>query len=214
MQTITPTTTLEHSFSPVKLPLNSQLSLFPDSMRPHSKVSSQIIRGNRDKVWRDTRYYGVSSYRRILPRELFIKRYDRIRECLQTVLRLPPAEREFTLRAARFGSYYGQCYAKIATLCQEPGCSKATAFRVLRKLQDQGLVTVIPRYLEPYRRQISSLILFHKLFLLIARYLAEHGQAFLEKWLTPYLALSWPLFWSWRGGWITPSARTAPLNCT
>lgn len=177
-------------------PLDSQLPLIPDMMIHHSKALHKYIYGNKERVWRETAYYGVSSSYRILPKELFFKRFDQIRQFLQNVLGLPTAEREFTLRASRFGAYYGNCYAKIATLCKDPGCSKATAFRVLRKLQDQGLVTVIPRYLQPYRRQISSLILFHRLFLLIARYLAEHGQRFHQEWLKPVLAMSGRDFWS------------------
>lgn len=200
--------TLEQPFTFVKSSINSQLPLFSDSMTHHSKAYPRAIIGNRDKVWGETRYYGMSSYRRILPKELFFKRYDRIRECLERVLGLSTAEREFTLRAARFGSYYGNCYAKISALCEEPGCSKSTAFRVLRKLKEQGLVRVIPRYLQPYRRQISSLILFHRLFLLIARYLAEHGVGFLEEWLKPALAMPGRLFWSQI--YLTPGVRAGP----
>lgn len=196
-------------FCPVKSPINTQLPLPLPPVSRRVRHHSILIIGNRDKVWRETRYYGVSTSYRYLPKELFFKRYDRIREFLECVLGLPPAEREFTLRASRFGAYYGNCYAKIATLCEEPGCSKATAFRVLRKLKDQGLVTVIPRDLKPYRRQISSLILFHKLFLLIARYLAEHGHQFYEKWLKPYLSMSGSLFW---GSVATSFADSSPPN--
>jgi len=181
----------------------------------HSNPFPRVIRGNRKEVWEETRYYGVSSSYRFLPKELFFKRYDRIREFLKGVLGLSTAEREFILRGMRFGSYYGQCYAKISTLCQEPGCSKATAFRVLRKLEDQGLVTRIRRYLQPNRRQISSLILFHKLLLLIAKYLAEHGQRFVEEWLLPILRLPWAAFWEISVRWDcnSPPALTGLPLC-
>jgi hypothetical protein len=62
-------------------------------------------------------------------------------------------------------------------------------------LKEQKLVKVIHRILDPFRRQISSLILFHGLCLLISRYLAEHGVAFYEKWLQPYLAMPGWKFW-------------------
>lgn len=187
---------LAHLFQPVKPDINSQFPLFSGSMTHHSKAKNLYIIGTRDKVWKETRYYGVSSYRRILPKELFLKRYDQVRDCLKFVLGLPTAEREFTLRAVRFGSYYGNCYAKISTLCQEPGCSKSTAFRVLRKLKEQKLIKVIPRIITPFRRQTSSLILFHELFLLIAKYLAEHIAHIWPDWIMPVLNTPWPELWN------------------
>lgn len=191
---------LEHLCDSVKPGINSQLPLFPDSMIHHNKARPLLIRGNLKKVYEDTRYFGVSSYRRILPKELFFKRYDQIRDCLKSVLGLPTAEREFTLRASRFGSYYGYCYAKISTLCEEPGCSKATAFRVLRKLKEQELIEVIPRIITPFRRQTSSLITFHNLFLLIAKYLAERIAHIWPDFLMPVLRIPWPDFWSFLEG--------------
>jgi len=208
MKSATQDSTLTQPFNPVKPPNSDIGSSTSDSVRHHSNLVPKKIKGNREKVWGDTDYYGVSSYRRILTKDLFFKRYDRIRKCLEGVLGLTPAEREFTLRAARFGAYYGSCYAKISTLCQEPGCSEATAFRVLKKLKDRELVTVIPRYLDPYRRQISSLILFHNLFLLIAKYLAERGGFVWDKWLLPWVRLPWPQFW--QKITTSPEARAGP----
>lgn len=195
---------LAHPFQSVNSALNTQLPLFPESMIHQRNSHKYIIRGNITEVRRQTSYYGVSKARRALSPQLFFKRYDQIRDCLESVLGLSIAEREFTLRAATFGAYYGNCYAKISTLCQEPGCSKATAFRVLRKLKDQHLIEVIPRILTPFRRQISSLITFQKLFLLIARYLAEHGAQFFERWLQPYLSMPGCQFWSRKLVWRTP----------
>ena len=188
--------TLAQAFFPVKSQLNSQLPLLPDSMRHHSKDSPQVIRGNRYKIWRETRYYGVSSDYRILTKNLFLKRFDNVRDFLKLVLGQPIAEREFTLRLLRLWSYYGKCYLKIADLCTEPGCSKATAFRTLRKLKEIGLVQVIQRFLLPYRRQISSLIRLDGLLLVIARYLAEHGAFVIPGWLKATLALPGSQFWS------------------
>jgi len=176
-----------------------QLPLFSSGSKPvthHSKALPKQIRGNRDKVWRDTSYYGVSSDYRILTKGLFTKRFDYIRDFLKFVLGLSIAEREFTLRLLCLWAHYGKCYPKIAQLCEEPGCSKATAFRALRKLKEVGLIEVIQRFLTPYRRQISNLYLLHGLLLLIARYLAENGTHFWEKWLEPYLQLPGTAFWA------------------
>lgn len=212
MKTFTPSK-LAHPFANVKSQLNTQLPLFPDSVIYHSNLSHLVIRGNRGKVWRETRYYGVSSEYRILTKSLFLKRFDNVRNFLEFVLGQPIAEREFTLRLLCLWSHYGKCYPKIAELCKEPGCSKATAFRALRKLKEIGLVEVIQRFLLPYRRQISSLIRLDGLILLIARYLAEHGQPFYEKWLKPYLTMPGREFWSSgiNGIWNAPSLMSKIL---
>ena len=186
---------LEHPLGIVKSPQLPLLNLPPDSMTPHSNSHIYSIRGNRDKVWRETRYYGVSYDYRVLTKGVFFKQFDRVREFLQDVLGFSVGERDFTLGTLEYWAHYGNCYAKIADLTHKPGCSESTAHRALRKLKNMGLARVIERYLEPRRRQISNLLLLHKLLLLIARYLAEHGVPFLQKWLKPYLRLPGSIFW-------------------
>ena len=196
MQTMITTPTLAQVLDTVKPDMNSQLPLLPDSVRHHSNPHNLYIRGNRDKVWRETRYYGVSSDYRILTKELLLKRFDKVRDCLKFVLDLPTAEREFILRMLRLWAYYGKCYPTVASLCQEPGCSKATAWRALDKLKSCGLIQTINRYLEPYRRQISNLYILHGLLLVIAKYLAEHIPHVWPDELKPIFHLTWPGLWS------------------
>lgn len=199
MQTIQPSETLAQPFCPVKF-INSQLPLpFSKGLRHHSNLSSKIMIGNRDKIWKVTGYYGVSSYYRILTKGLFIKRRDQVRDFLEYVLGFTVAQRDFTLRLLEFWSHYGKVYPKIALLCEEPGCSKATAWRTVAILEGLGLIERVNRIMKPTRRQISNLYLLHKLLLAIARYLAEHGVAFWEKWLTPYLTMPARQFWSFQG---------------
>jgi len=212
MKAITPATTLEHPFPPVKS-INYQPPLFSlGSMTPHSNASHKWIRGNREKIWREMSYYGVSLDYRVLTKGLFIKQFDHIRGFLQGTLGLTAKQREVIFALLKLWVHYGKCYPTVAMLCREAYCSKSTALRILKLFDDLGFIEVVHRDLKPYRRQISNLYLLHKLLLLIARYLAEHGHAFREKWLTPYLAMPGALFWSWRGGLITPSARSAPLS--
>lgn len=195
MQSIATSPNLAQPFSFVNPHLNTQLPLFPNSMTPHSNSHIYGIRGNLDKVRKDTSYYGVSWDHRVLTKGVFIKQRDRVRDFLQNTLGFSVGDRDFTLGTLEYWAYYGKCYAKIADLCRKPGCSESTAHRALSKLKNLGLVVVIERYLEPRRRQISNLFLLHKLILVIARYLAEHGQRFAEKWLEPYLQLPGAVFW-------------------
>uniref|UniRef100_A0A6M3LV62 Putative DNA binding, helix-turn-helix domain containing protein n=1 Tax=viral metagenome TaxID=1070528 RepID=A0A6M3LV62_9ZZZZ len=201
--------TVEQPFSLVKSPINSQLPLFPNSMTPHSNFHIYSIRGNIDKVRRLTSYYGVSYDHRVLTKGVFLKQFDRVRDFLKYVLGFSVGERDFTLGLLEYWAYYGKCYPKIADLTHKPGCSESTAHRALRKLKDLGLARVIERYLEPRRRQISNLLLLHKLLILIARYLAEHGVAFYEKWLKPYLTMPGREFWSQI--FLAPGDRAGPL---
>ena len=204
--------TVAQTFCSVKSQFNTQLPLLPDSLRHHSNYTRKRIVGNRGKVWRETGYYGVSSYYRILTKGLFIKRRDQVRDFLKDVLGFTVAQRELTLRLLEFWSHYGKVYPKIALLCEEPGCSKATAWRTVAILEGQGLIERVNRIMKPTRRQISNLYLLHKLLLLIARYLAEHGQAFYEKWLQPYLVLPGRLFWG--GIYRVLEARVGPGGLT
>ena len=187
--------TLAQPFLYVKPALNTQLPLIPVSMTPHSNSHIYGIRGNIDQVRKLTGYYGVSSYYRVLTKGVFLKQFDHVRDFLQHVLGFSVGERDFTLGVLEYWAHYGNCYAKVADLTHKPGCSESTAHRALRKLKNMGLASVIERYLEPRRRQISNLLILHKLLILIARYLAEHSVAFLEKWLQPYLRMTGQMFW-------------------
>mgnify|MGYP001572091397 CR=1 FL=1 len=175
--------------------INTQLPLLPRTMIHHSNAYPHYIRGNKDIVWRDTSYYGVSTSLRVLSPQLLFKRFNLVRKFLEGTLGLSPAQREVTLRLIRFWAYYGKVYPKEPQICGEPGCSKATFWRTIKHLQDVGLITVIHRFLTPYRRQISNLYRLDKLILLIAKYLAEHGVSLPARWLKPYLQLPWPQLW-------------------
>ena len=186
---------LAHPCYDVKFPTEVQLPLFPSSMIHHSNHRTISIKGNKEFIWYKTRYYGVSRAQRVISPQFLLKKFDYVRDLLELVFCLTPAQREVTLRLLRLWAYYGQVYPKEAKITEEPGCSKATFWRTIRILEDLGLIRVINRYLTPYRRQISNLYRLDKLVLAIARYLAEHGQVFYEKWLKPYLQLPGSAFW-------------------
>ena len=70
-------------------------------------------------------------------------------------------------------------------------------------LQDMNLLKVVRRFLIRAEAQISNLYLLDNLLIVIARYLAEHGTGFLEKWLQPYLTMPGLKFW--RQIWLLPA---------
>jgi len=139
--------------------------------------------------------YGVSPERRVLSRGLFLKRFDYVRDCLKHALGLTACQREVVLRLLRFWVYYGQVYAKEWQITEDPGCSKATFWRTIRLLESLGLMTVSNRFILREHAQVSNLYRFDKLLIAIARYLAEHGTPFLEKWLEPFLTMTGRDFW-------------------
>lgn len=219
---------VSQKFDPVKSPNNYQPPLFSDSMIHHN-VSPlphrYIIRSYKDL---STSPYGVSSSRRILSPQLLLKRYDQVRDFLEGTLGLTTAQREVVLRLLRYWAYYGKVYPKACSIAHDssrvvaarygfikespldctgqPGCSKATYWRTIKLLKELGLIHVINRFLiRPYA-QISNLYRLDKLVLVIARYLAEHGTRFWEKWLEPYLELSGSLFWTGVGTGCTDSS--------
>lgn len=197
--TSVPSTNLAHPFDTVKPSSNNSYSHSPRPMIHHSKPFPNSISGNRKVLSRETGSYGVSRTRRLLSPELLRKKHDHVWSCLAGPLGLTLAQREVTMRLLRLWAYYGLVYPKESTITEDPGCSKATFWRTIGLLKDRGLVTVINRHLTPFRRQTSNIYRLDKLVMLIARYLAEHGTAFLEKWLRPYLAVPGVLFWglSW-----------------
>ena len=152
--------------------------------------------------------YGVSPTYRVLSPGLFLKRYDRIRDCLECVLGLTPSQREVVLRLLRLWAYYGHVYPKEATITELPGCSKSTFWRTIKTLRETDLIAVVNRFVIRPHAQISNLYRLDRLIVLLARYLAEHGVRFLEKWLEPYLSIPGRLFWT--EIWRTPAARAGP----
>ncbi len=186
---------LEQSFSPIKS-IKNFISEFPDNPMIHHKVSPNppgyiiVTRKNLSSS-----PYGVSQSHRVLSPSLFIKKYDYIRDCLKYVLGLTTAQREVTLRLLRLWAYYGQVYPKEAQITELPGCSKATYWRTIRLLKDCALLEVVNRYVLRPHAQISNLYRLDRLCILLARYLAEHGVGFLEKWLQPYFSMSGSSFW-------------------
>ena len=196
MPLTSPSTKVAQPFDPVKS-LNSQLPLpFSDSMIHHKERSlrSYII-VSYTSMYQDKRY-GVSSAYRVLSPQVFFKKFDRVRECLEYTLGLTVSQREVTLRLLRLWAYYGQVYPKETQITGEPGCRKATYWRTIGILKRLGLVDVINRHVIRPHSQISNLYRLDRLVLLLARYLAEHGHHFSEEWLTPVLTMPGRLFWS------------------
>lgn len=123
------------------------------------------------------RSYGVPQARRILTLGIFHKRHNDIRWLLIS-LGLENKERDAILGLLRLHIYYGKVYPKAADLAEGENISRRTFWRAVARLRDLELLEVINRYFN--HRQISNLYRFDKLVLMIARYLAEHGQAFNE----------------------------------
>jgi len=140
-------------------------------------------------------HYGVSSSNRVLTPGLLLKKFDYIRDYLQYTLGLPTAQRAVILRLLPLWAYYGSVYPKETQITKLPGCSKATFWRTIKVLESIGLIRVVNRYLMRPQAQISNLYLLHNLIVVIARYLAEHGQNFKEKWIRPFLIMPGSQFW-------------------
>jgi len=208
MSTTHSPTTVAQPFWPVKpsipsipsIPSNPVIHHKPQVPHNYLIVSySSIDSGKR---------YGVSRSHRVLSPGLFIKRFDYIRDCLQYVIGLTVAQREVTLRLIRLWAYYGNVYPKESQVTELPGCSKATYWRTIKLLKEMALVTVVNRYVIRPHAQISNLYRLDRLALLLARYLAEHGTRFWEKWLRPALAMPGQQFWSQI--WLAPGDRAGP----
>lgn len=192
-----PQSSVEQSISNVNHLVNSQLPLFPESMIHHKQPIPSSSRIVYKRGLFPSQPYGVSRSRRILSPNLLMKKYDLVRECAINILQFSVGEREVVLRLLRLWAYYGHVYPKESQITAEPGCSKATYWRTVRKLRELELITVINRFIIRPHAQISNLYKFDRLLLIIARYLAEHGVAFYERWLRPYLAMPGYQFWPW-----------------
>ncbi len=208
MEAINSPTTVAQTFCPVKSTINSQLPLFPDSMIHHKVTLPRIVGNTLEDIVERGKRYGVSSSYRVLSPQLFLKQFDRVRDCLEYTLGLTVSQREVALRLLRLWAYYGNVYPKEAQITGQPGCSKATYWRTIRILESRGLVNVINRFIIRPHAQISNLYRLDRLVLLLARYIAEHGEAFSEAWLQPYLTMPGREFWSliFRG----PGDRAGP----
>ncbi len=208
MQATNLISTLEQSFLPVKSTLNTVLISSSNSMI-HHKVSPNlpqyIVVTYRNL---SSPPYGVSQSRRVLSPQLLLKKHDYIRDCLKYVLGLSCSQREVVLRLLLLWAYYGKVYPKESTITEQPGCSKATFWRTIKLLKELGLIHVIPRFVIREHAQISNLYRLDRLVLLLARFLAERGQAFYEDWLRPALAMPGRQFWSQI--FLTPGDRAGP----
>ena len=206
MKKFTISNTLAQSFWPVKS-FNSDIGSYsPDSMA-HHKVSLS----HKKKLivsYSDTRGkpYGVPSPYRFFSPELLRKKFHLIRDCLTSPLRLSTAQRSATLELLTLQAYYPTVYPKASQIADQSGCSTRTFWRTIRRLEELGLVQRVPRFVFRPHAQISNLYLLKKLIILIVRYLAEHGVAFWEKWLKPYLTMPGSQFWRTILGDLSPSS--------
>ncbi len=206
-----------HPFESVKSPINIQLPLIPRTMIHHNVDFYRDTIVYSSKGHRLPQGYGVSSSLRLLSPGLLLKRLDQVSDCLEHIIGLSQAQREVVLRLLRLHAYYGQVYPKADEIaCNRqriyqarmgftsedslnctgnPGCSHATYWRTIRKLKDRGLLQVVNRFIIRPHAQISNLYKLDRLLILIARWLAEHGEHFAAKWLEPYLHMAGSLFW-------------------
>lgn len=208
MNKLTLPNTLAQMFSPVKSANSAILSPANNPMIHHKvpiSITKPIIVSYSNL---GTSPYGVSRSQRIITPSLFIKKFDYIRDCLQRVLGLTTAQREVALRLLRLWAYYGLVYPKEATITEEPGCKKATFWRTIRLLKDDGLITVHNRYVLRPHAQISNLYRLDRLALVIAKYLAEHIAYRWPEYLGPVLRIPWPDFWSVEASY--PRIRAGP----
>lgn len=193
--------------------LNSLPFTLPSASMIHHNVSTNVP--NKIivtyKRYREKRYAVSSSYR-ILTKGLLLKKFDLVRDCLEYVLGLPPARRHVILELLRYHAYYGSAYPKESTITEGPACSKATFWRAIRELKERGLITIHNRYVIRPHAQISNLYRFDKLLIMIARYLAEHGVDFLEKWLQPYLSMPGHSFWPYIQSYSSPCLVSSPFT--
>ncbi|MBA7659674.1 hypothetical protein ES703_67661 [subsurface metagenome] len=136
--------------------------------------------------------YGVPTERRLLSPGIFNKKFDRIRDYLVTI-DLTPSERQIVLQLLRLYAYYGKVYPKASEFSPLPGSSIRTFWRAVAKLEELGLVDRINRYL--HHLQISNAYRLDKLILILARWLAEHGYPFTDKFTLAILRLTDRSFW-------------------
>ncbi len=213
-------TSLAQQFWSVKSQVNTQLHLFPELMIHHKLRSNGLIK--EYLLYREgiDRTYDVSKTYRILTPSLLNKRYDNVRRCLSDVVGLTKAQTRVALNLLRFWAYYGQITPRASTIAGEYDetpqmavwraehnmgapphrgeVGTATVWRTVRRLSELGLMRAIPRRRIHPHAKISTFFNLTGLLIVIARYLAEHGVQFFEKWLKPYLSMPGSQFWQ---GW-------------
>ena len=136
--------------------------------------------------------YGVPACRRLLTAGIFNKKFDLIRDYLQS-LGLTLCERQIAMNLIRLYCYYGLVYPKATLFTEERGCSRRTFWRAVAKLEELGLLDRINRYL--HHLQISNAYRLDKLILILARYLSEHGYSFTDNFTRILLRLTDNSFW-------------------
>ncbi len=230
MPVIKPDTILEHSFAPVKSPVNGRSSPGPEPMTHHKVFPVPRYKQVLTYSTVGNSRYGVSQSRRILPPGILLKRLDIIRRCLAGTLGLSPVQVEVTVRLLRLYAYYGRVYPKASQVAGEPdvtpqmtawraeqglgaprksyGCSRATFWRTIKILEELGLVEITSRYVMRPHAQISNLYRLDQLVLVLARYIAEHGRLDRADWLIPALTMPPRLFWSFLSR--APGDRAGP----
>ncbi len=97
------------------------------------------------------------------------------------------------LNLLRLYCYYGKVYPKAAAFADQRGCSKRTFWRAVASLEELGLIDRINRYL--HHLQIANAYRLDKLILVLARWLAEHGYQFTDKFTLALLQLTDNSFW-------------------
>ncbi len=133
--------------------------------------------------------YGVPPPSRVITKGQLHQHHDLIRRFLKYDLGLPTAQREAVFRLITMATHYTHVYPKAAQVAQTLGCSKRTFWRAVAALREQGMITVVNRFLIQEEAQISNLYLLTRLLLAISRYLHDHSVRFQQKWLQPLLAL-------------------------
>lgn len=180
-----------------------------EPMIHHKELPPYIVGSNLEEIIRKGKGYGVSSSYKVITKGLLLKKWDTIRTCLIDVCNLTTKERDVVLALLRLQAYYPQVYPKAAQIAEDENVGIATFWRTVDKLRDMNLLEVVNRFLIRPEAQISNLYLLDELIIVIARYLAEHGTVFLEKWLRPWLSMPGRDFWPLviQG----PEARAGPL---
>lgn len=140
--------------------------------KPYTGIPNKTEKDNTNTLL-ERLTYGVPAPRRMLPPSLLLKKHDYIVDYLRTT-GLTPAEREITLHLLRLYAYYGKVYPKADAFTDCGGCSKRSFWRAVAKLEEQGVIDRINRYL--HHLQISNCYRLDKLVLCLINYLAEHGS--------------------------------------
>jgi len=136
--------------------------------------------------------YGVPSSRRMLTPGLLLKKHDLIVHYLKSI-GLTTADRDTAFYLLRLFAYYGKVYPKAPNYTEDCYRSKRSFWRTVAKLEELGFVDRINRYLN--HLQISNCYRLDKLVLCLARYLAEHGYQFLDKFTQDIIHETAKAFW-------------------